>query len=174
GLSDNRLTGAIPTVIGNLFYLQYLSLSENRLSGTIPATISNLPVLSYLGLCRNYLTGPLVNLLPFSQADLTDNFLSGVVSAPDCRRLNIAANCFSPNKACRPAMQRLAAQCMAFCGIYPTASACGGHGVCYPDGPSLVPTCLCDAGSLQLGGITCISGGDKNCYAFQMAKHRLC
>ncbi|CAI5463000.1 unnamed protein product, partial [Closterium sp. Yama58-4] len=159
GLSSNQLTGAIPTAIGNLFYLQYLSLSENRLSGTIPATISNLPVLSYLGLCRNYLTGPLVNLPVNSQADLTDNYLSGVVSAPDCRRLNIVANCFAPSKACRPAMQRPAAQCMAFCGISPTAFACGGRGVCYPDGPSLVPTCLCDAGSLQLGGITCISGG---------------
>ncbi|CAI5463026.1 unnamed protein product [Closterium sp. Yama58-4] len=114
--------------------------------------------MSYLGLCRNYLTGPLVNF-PFSQVDLADNYLSGVVSASDCRRLNIAANCFSPTKACRPALQRPAAQCTAFCGISPTTSACGGRGVCYPDGPSLVPTCLCDAGSLQLGGITCISGG---------------
>ncbi|CAI7898250.1 unnamed protein product, partial [Closterium sp. NIES-54] len=157
-LSSNQLSGAIPTAIGNLSNMNYLSLSYNRLSGTIPAAIGKLAILTHLDLRCNYLTGPLVNL-PFSEVDLTDNYLSGVVSAPDCQRLNIVANCFSPNKACPPAMQRPVAQCMAFCGISPTASACGGRGVCYPDGPNLVPTCLCYAGFLQLGGITCISGG---------------
>ncbi|CAI5498511.1 unnamed protein product, partial [Closterium sp. Naga37s-1] len=111
-----------------------------------------------LNLCSNYLTGPLVNIPFVVKVDVSSNYLSGVVSAPDCSRLNIAANCFAPNKACSPALQRPAAQCTAFCGVSPTTAACGGRGVCYPDGPSLVPTCLCGAGFLQFGGTTCIPG----------------
>ncbi|CAI5535162.1 unnamed protein product [Closterium sp. Naga37s-1] len=100
--------------------------------------------------------GPLVNLSGI-QADLSNNYLSGAVRRPDCRRHTIVANCFTKRKACGD-LQRPPAQCLAFCGISPTTAACGGRGVCYPDGPSLVPTCLCGAGSVQFGAISCVSG----------------
>ncbi|CAI5981664.1 unnamed protein product [Closterium sp. NIES-64] len=45
---------------------------------------------------------------------------------------------------------------MAFCGISPTTAACGGRGLCYPDGPSLVPTCSCGAGSVRYGRGDCV------------------
>ncbi|CAI5969451.1 unnamed protein product [Closterium sp. NIES-64] len=90
-------------------------------------------------LFRNYLTGPLVNLPPI-RVDLSDNYLSGVALAADCKRHSIAANCFTPSKNCVRELQRPAAQCIAFCGISPTTAACGGRGLCYPDRPSLSGT----------------------------------
>ncbi|CAI7891470.1 unnamed protein product, partial [Closterium sp. NIES-54] len=156
-LSFNQLSGTIPSEIGNLAKLISLDLGSNQLTGTIPSSMGNLANLTYLALFRNYLTGPLVNLPPI-RVDLSDNYLSGVVLAADCQRHSIAANCFTPSKDCAPESQRPAAQCMAFCGISPTTAACGSRGLCYPDGPSLVPTCLCGAGFLPLGRINCIPG----------------
>ncbi|CAI5982883.1 unnamed protein product [Closterium sp. NIES-65] len=46
------------------------------------------------------------------------------------------------------AAQKTDPVCTAFCGVNSTASppvpACNGHGVCFLDGPSNTPTCLCD------------------------------
>ncbi|CAI5498428.1 unnamed protein product [Closterium sp. Naga37s-1] len=109
-------------------------------------------------LSHNYITGPLVTLPPI-EADLSSNYLSGLVPGPDCLRHSITANCFAQNKACRPPLQRPPAQCTAFCGISSTTAACGSRGVCYPDGPSLVPTCLCGAGFVQLGRSDCVPPG---------------
>ncbi|CAI5504482.1 unnamed protein product, partial [Closterium sp. Naga37s-1] len=155
-LAKNRLSGTIPSKIGKLAALSYLSLAYNQIIGSLPASLSKLTDMQTLDLSHNYLTGPLVKLPPLLPADLSDNYLSGVVSAPNCQRHIIAANCFAPSKACSPELQRPAAQCMAFCGISPTTAACGGRGVCYPDGPSLVPTCSCGAGSVRYGRGDCV------------------
>ncbi|CAI5949037.1 unnamed protein product [Closterium sp. NIES-64] len=107
-------------------------------------------------LSRNYLTGPLIKLSGI-KADLSNNYLSGVMrrSEANCSIHNIVANCFAQEKACGQ-LQRPPAQCLAFCGVSPTTAACGGRGVCYPDGPSLVPTCLCGARSKQFGLLRCV------------------
>jgi Leucine-rich repeat (LRR) protein len=56
-LSGNRLTGSIPTSLGNLPALQGLALESNQLTGTIPAELGNLSNLTYLYLGVNNLSG---------------------------------------------------------------------------------------------------------------------
>jgi Leucine-rich repeat (LRR) protein len=54
---DNRLTGTIPTTLGNLNQLTYLGLFANQLTGSIPASLGNLSLLQRLYLANNQLTG---------------------------------------------------------------------------------------------------------------------
>ena len=56
-LSDNQLTGSIPSEIGNLTNLTMLYLYSNQLTGEIPPEIGNLTNLTYLNLSFNQLTG---------------------------------------------------------------------------------------------------------------------
>ncbi|SVD61753.1 uncharacterized protein METZ01_LOCUS414607, partial [marine metagenome] len=56
-LGINQLTGEIPSEIGNLTNLTSLSLSSNQLTGAIPPEIGNLTNLIVLGLQDNQLTG---------------------------------------------------------------------------------------------------------------------
>ena len=82
-LNDNRLTGNLPSSIGNLDSLVALSLYSNRLKDSIPSTIKNLIKLTELELSHNKLTGgipigigKLVNLKKLS---LADNNLKGEI-----------------------------------------------------------------------------------------------
>jgi Leucine-rich repeat (LRR) protein len=55
----NNLSGSIPPELGNLTYLDTLSLSTNSLSGSIPVELSKLTNLTALEIGYNSLTGPL-------------------------------------------------------------------------------------------------------------------
>ena len=83
GLNNNRLTGQIPTELGNLTVMQSLYLHENQLSGTIPTELGQLTNLVSLYLDNNQLTGTIptelesLSLLEF--LILRDNQLSGMI-----------------------------------------------------------------------------------------------
>ena len=49
-LSDNRLSGEIPSELGNLTYLSDLYISDNRLNGEIPVWLGQLTNLRQLHL----------------------------------------------------------------------------------------------------------------------------
>ena len=56
-LSNNQLTGTIPTLVGTLTNLQLLDFSSNKLNGTIPTELGLLSNLNGLLLEANYFTG---------------------------------------------------------------------------------------------------------------------
>ena len=56
-LEGNQLTGSIPSELGNLTSLQYMSLWENQLTGPIPPQLGQLTNLSSTHLFSNQLTG---------------------------------------------------------------------------------------------------------------------
>ncbi|GJP49797.1 hypothetical protein CLOM_g8965, partial [Closterium sp. NIES-68] len=159
---SNHLSGTIPDAIGRLTALQYLEVAFNQLYGSIPATLTQMTQLRKCDLSHNYLTGPLVEVTQLKM-DLSSNYLSGPLLGPDCRQHNTIANCFTPHNDCASEVQRPAAECVAFCGISNATAACEGHGICHPDGPSLVPTCIwCKPGFVQLQGNTCAAEGWVN------------
>ena len=55
-ISDNQLTGALPSEIGKLTRLKVLNASNNSMTG-VPAEIGHLPALEVLDLSNNQLTG---------------------------------------------------------------------------------------------------------------------
>ncbi len=55
-ISDNKLTGALPSEIGKLTKLKVLNASNNLMTG-VPAEIGHLPNLEVLDLSNNQLTG---------------------------------------------------------------------------------------------------------------------
>ncbi|CAI5467684.1 unnamed protein product [Closterium sp. Yama58-4] len=101
--------------------------------------------------------------------DLSNNYLSGTLTKPPPSYASLGANCFtaSPAGTTWLAEQRPEAACRAFCGISMRSNAvaggaaCGGHGVCYPDGPSLAPTCSCNTGFVPFGSIYCLEEGSN-------------
>ena len=56
-LSNNKLPGPIPAVLGQLGALTELCLDSNELSGAIPAELGQLGALTLLWLFDNQLTG---------------------------------------------------------------------------------------------------------------------
>ena len=84
-LHVNQLSGSIPASLGNLAQLQNLFLHDNQLTGSIPASLGNLTQLQFLHLGRNPLSGgipeSLTNLTRLQTLWLYDNQLSGSIPA---------------------------------------------------------------------------------------------
>jgi Leucine-rich repeat (LRR) protein len=81
-LSFNKITGQIPTTIGNIINLGHLYLNENNLTGTIPSNMGYLDNLQILSLGGNNLNGiiPVFPKLSKLQIlDLHDNHLVGSI-----------------------------------------------------------------------------------------------
>ncbi|CAI5982864.1 unnamed protein product, partial [Closterium sp. NIES-65] len=152
-LNHNQLSGTIPDDITGLVYLTLLDLSSNRLSGTIPQGLATRNSLEVLNLRDNQLTGKVLEPVPPNVwiYKLDNNYLSeGFSSPPPCEQgyITYHSNCAdvpAEGLACATdETQRAEDVCAAFCSVSSTSPACNGHGVCFLDGPSNTPTCLCD------------------------------
>ncbi|CAA2968315.1 receptor EIX2 [Olea europaea subsp. europaea] len=84
-LSDNNLSGEIPSELASLVKLGTLNLSMNHLSGQIPPAFGKLASLETLDLSKNQLSGPipttLVSLTFLNYLNLSFNKLSGKIPA---------------------------------------------------------------------------------------------
>ncbi|KAF7005460.1 hypothetical protein CFC21_020583 [Triticum aestivum] len=93
-LSNNNLTGEIPTSMGRLPWLGLLDLSSNKLEGHIPSELGNLIFLFQLSLADNLLNGSIPQeigaLSNLELLDLSSNNLSGMVheSIGNCLKLH--------------------------------------------------------------------------------------
>jgi hypothetical protein len=82
-LSQNQLTGEIPSELGFLTKLCMLNLSRNCIEGSIPGELGRLTSLESLDLSWNNLSGPipqsLMSLIYLSDLNLSYNDLSGKI-----------------------------------------------------------------------------------------------
>jgi len=102
-LWGNGLSGSIPTELGNLSNLSQLYLSNNQLSGSIPAELGNLSNLSSLRLDNNQLTfipAELGNLSNLSSLYLDNNQLSGSIPAELGNLSNLSSLRLDNNQLC--------------------------------------------------------------------------
>ncbi|KAL7106030.1 hypothetical protein ACP275_07G084900 [Erythranthe tilingii] len=80
-LSDNRLSGQLPPIIGQLKHLKQLILDDNNFSGALPSTIGQLTGLTELSLQSNSFSGNIPdeigNLNKIESLDISSNFFSG-------------------------------------------------------------------------------------------------
>ncbi|XP_040376794.1 receptor kinase-like protein Xa21 [Oryza brachyantha] len=102
-LAHNKLTGNLPSDIGNLKNLGELDLSDNMILGKIPTSIGECQSLQYLNLSGNFLEGTippsLEQLRGLLVLDLSKNNLSGAIpgflgSMTGLSTLNLSSNDF--------------------------------------------------------------------------------
>ncbi|KAL5543331.1 hypothetical protein UlMin_007115 [Ulmus minor] len=103
-LSNNGLTGSLPSGIGNCTYLRVLDLKKNNLSGKIPESLGQLEFLEILHLGDNKLSGEIPhtfrNLSSVETMDLENNRLTGKIPQwigegfESLRILNLRTNSF--------------------------------------------------------------------------------
>ena len=103
-LSENHLTGSIPSELGNLSTLGGLYLSHNQLSGSIPPELGNLSNLEGLELNDNQLSGSippeLGNLSNLYHLDLYNNPMSGALPISLMNLDNLASFYFHNTGLC--------------------------------------------------------------------------
>ncbi|XP_034700827.1 leucine-rich repeat receptor-like serine/threonine-protein kinase BAM3 [Vitis riparia] len=82
-LSNNRLSGSLPTSIGNFSSLQILLLNGNRFTGNIPSEIGQLISILKLDMRRNNFSGRIPpeigHCLSLTYLDLSQNQISGPI-----------------------------------------------------------------------------------------------
>ncbi|KAL6518527.1 hypothetical protein OROGR_019029 [Orobanche gracilis] len=80
-LSNNALSGGLPSDIGNWGRLKSLNISRNNLSGQLPSELNKLTVLVYLDLSQNDFNGHIPRRLPSSLKffNVSYNNLSGEI-----------------------------------------------------------------------------------------------
>ncbi|KAH9747319.1 Receptor-like protein 6 [Citrus sinensis] len=101
-ISNNQLTGSIPSHGSGLQNLAFLRLYNNTLSGTMPSWLFSLPLLRYMDLSDNQLTGHL-DAFPSKSLQnlyLTNNRLHGSIPSSifelaNLTDLSLASNNFS-------------------------------------------------------------------------------
>ncbi|KAK1417518.1 hypothetical protein QVD17_26647 [Tagetes erecta] len=92
-LSDNKLSGPIPSSIFTLPFLQTLNLRSNSFSGTVPPTITNLKMIETLDISHNSLFGPLPDISTsqtLTRLDLSFNSFTGSIPKLPLNLLELA------------------------------------------------------------------------------------
>lgn len=110
-VQNNEFTGTIPSMLGQLTDARQLNLSQNRLSGSIPLEIASMSSLQALWLNNNLLTGAIPSEL---------GRLSNV------RSIYLSGNDFSgtlPEEICALGLENLEVDCEVDCSC--CTSACG-------------------------------------------------
>ena len=106
GLSDNQLTGNIPSEIGQLQKLTSLGLYNNQLTENIPTEIGQLQELTSLGLYNNQLTGNIpteigqlqeLTSLGLYNNQLTENIPSEIGQLQELTSLSLSDNQLTGN-----------------------------------------------------------------------------
>jgi hypothetical protein len=82
-LNSNYFTGGIPSEIGALQDLEYMSLNTNLLSGTIPPDLGNCRSLQSLEMLGNFFTGSIIKELTklenLTELNLAQNLFTGTI-----------------------------------------------------------------------------------------------
>lgn len=82
-INGNQLTGNVPPEIGQLEKISQIDFSKNRFSGMIPKEISNCTVLTYLDLSQNEFSGPIpveiTRMRILNYVNLSRNHLNGSI-----------------------------------------------------------------------------------------------
>jgi hypothetical protein len=101
-LTNNQLSGSIPLSVGKLVNLGGMELSSNKLSGSIPASIGNLSNLYELLLSNNQLSGSIPssigNPVNLVFLYLNNNQLSGTIPSELGNLINLSFLNLSHNK----------------------------------------------------------------------------
>ncbi|XP_061999526.1 probable LRR receptor-like serine/threonine-protein kinase At3g47570 [Rosa rugosa] len=101
GPSNNRLSGRIPSSIGNLTQLYNLQLSANGLEGSIPPSLGNCQHLQEMDISQNRLSGEItpqvLGLSSFVILNLSQNSLTGSLSVEAGNMKNIHSLDISEN-----------------------------------------------------------------------------
>ncbi|XP_056159286.1 putative receptor-like protein kinase At3g47110 [Syzygium oleosum] len=106
GLTDNHISGTLPSGIGNLINLETLSMDGNNISGNIPSEIGNLNKMNIMDLSRNNFSGQIPesigNLRMLTKLLLFGNNLRGSIplSLGNCQNLlllDLSTNYLSGN-----------------------------------------------------------------------------
>uniref|UniRef100_A0A7S1ZGD1 Uncharacterized protein n=1 Tax=Trieres chinensis TaxID=1514140 RepID=A0A7S1ZGD1_TRICV len=100
----SHISGSIPSSIGRLHKLKWLSLGQNEFTGSIPSTFGNLKALNHLNLEQNYFTGkvrPIWDLTQLEFLNLRSNFFDGSIHS-SIRFLNWVKQILEV--PCRPAL----------------------------------------------------------------------
>ncbi|KAG0454778.1 hypothetical protein HPP92_024070 [Vanilla planifolia] len=102
-LSYNSFSGSLPTEVASLTNLVSLNVSDNQLSGRIPSALANCVLLQHLNLERNFFEGGIPDefktLNALIELDLSHNNLSGKIpdflgNFNDLKYLNLSFNNF--------------------------------------------------------------------------------
>ena len=105
-LPSNNLSGAIPTVVGDLTGLEILDLSGNGLTGEIPAALESLTALGTLDLSGNGLRGEipsdLGDLTALTTLDISANDLGGGIPSELGKLTNLQVLYLASNNLNRP------------------------------------------------------------------------
>ncbi len=101
-LSENNLTGNLPSSIGNLNGLKSLNIEDNNLEGILPAELGNLGVLTALYLDNNQFSGQIPTAIgkldSLKILDLTDNKLEGNIPSEVAQMTNLTELNLGKNK----------------------------------------------------------------------------